>query len=121
MVKKFFLYLLCAFMIFGGLNHFLNTDIYLSMMPPYLPYHLELVFLSGIAEIICGVLLPIPKTRVWGAWFTILTLIAIFPANVYMAQNPELFLFASKLGLYIRLPFQFVLIGWASLYVKKPD
>ena len=121
MVKKFFLYLLSALMFFGGVNHFLNTGFYLSMMPPYLPFHLELVFLSGVAEIICGVLLLIPKTRVLGAWFTILTLIAIFPANVYMAQNPELFLFASKLGLYIRLPFQFVLIGWASFFVKKSN
>ena len=66
MIKKFFLYSLAAFMIFAGVNHFIKTDFYLSMMPPYLPFHLELVYLSGVAEIICGALLLVPELLLQG-------------------------------------------------------
>ena len=121
MIKKFFLYSLAAFMIFAGVNHFIKTDFYLSMMPPYLPFHLELVYLSGVAEIICGALLLVPKTRVLGAWCTILTLIAVFPANIYMAQNPALFPKFPETALYVRLPFQLIFIGWAFPFTKKHD
>ena len=119
MIKKIFLVLLALFFIYAGVNHFLKTEFYLTMMPPYLPYHRELVYLSGAVEILCGILLFIPRTRTYGAWLTILTLIAVFPANIYMAQNPELFPKLTKMGLYIRLPFQLLFIGWAALYIKE--
>ncbi len=119
MIKKIFLVLLALFFIYGGINHFLKPDFYLTMMPPYLPFHRELVYLSGVIEILCGILLFIPRTRTYGAWLSILTLIAIFPANIYMAQNPELFPKIPKIGLYIRLPFQLLFIGWAALYIKE--
>lgn len=47
----------------AGVNHFANAEFYLAMMPPYLPLHKELVFLSGLAEIALGVLLLVPETR----------------------------------------------------------
>ena len=64
MIKKFFLILLSIFMIFAGINHFRDPNFYLKMMPPYLPFHTELNYLSGLVEILCGVLLLIPKTKV---------------------------------------------------------
>ena len=121
MLKKIFLILLSLFMIVAGINHFRNPNFYIKMMPPYLPLHLELVYLSGVIEVLCGVLLLIPKTKIWGAWLCILTFLAIFPANIYMAQNPELFPKIPKMGLYIRLPFQLLFIGWASLFIKKEE
>tara|TARA_Y100001954_G_scaffold49593_1_gene52355 strand:- start:2195 stop:2563 length:369 start_codon:yes stop_codon:yes gene_type:complete len=119
MVKFSFLILLSLFMVFAGINHFRNPDFYLKMMPPYLPFHLELVYLSGLIEVLCGVLLLIPKTKAWGAWLCIITFIAVYPANIYMAQNPNLFPDIPEKGLYIRLPFQFLFIYWAYLFTKK--
>ena len=121
MVKIFFLILLSLFMVFAGINHFRNPDFYLKMMPPYLPFHLELVYLSGLSEVLCGVLLLIPKTKTWGAWLCIITFIAVYPANIYMAQNPSLFPNIPEKGLYIRLPFQFLFIYWAYIFTKKEN
>ena len=121
MVKKVFLILLSLFMVLAGLNHFRNPNFYLKMMPPYLPFHLELVYLSGVIEIICGILLLFPKTKIWGGWLCILTFIGVFPANLYMAQNPELFPKISETVLYIRLPFQALFIYWAYIFTKKKE
>jgi len=109
-----------AFYIFAGVNHFLTPDFYIDIMPDYLPAHEALVYISGIAEIICGVLLFIPRTRILGAWLTIALLIAVFPANIHTAMNPEQFDFAPPLGHYIRLPFQALFILWAYWYTR-PD
>ena len=108
-------------MIVAGINHFINPNFYLKMMPSYLPFHLELVYLSGVIEVLCGILLLIPKTKVWGAWLCILTFLAIFPANIYMAQNPELFQKIPREMLYIRLPFQALFIYWAYIFTKRKD
>ena len=119
MVKKIFLILLSVFMILAGLNHFWAPNFYLKMMPPYLPFHLELVYFSGIVEVLCGILLLISKTKTWGAWLCIATFVAVYPANIYMALNPSLFPDIPEKGLYIRLPFQFLFIYWAYLFTKK--
>ena len=121
MVKKIFLILLSIFMILAGLNHFRAPNFYLKMMPPYLPFHLELVYFSGIVEVLCGILLLISRTKTWGAWLCIATFVAIYPANIYMALNPSLFPDIPEKGLYIRLPFQFLFIYWAYLFTKKDD
>ena len=116
---KYFLTFVGISYIVAGVPHFTSPDFYLPMMPPYLPFHLELVYLSGVVEILCGILLLIPKTRIWGAWLSILTFLAVFPANIYMAQNPELFPKIPETMLYIRLPFQILFIYWAYLFTKQ--
>ena len=109
-------YLLAIFFILAGANHFLNADFYLKMMPPYLPWHPFLVYLSGVFEIILGIMVIIPKlTRIAG-WGLIALLIAVFPANLHMALNPDLFPNISPTSLWVRLPFQAVLIAWAYWY-----
>jgi hypothetical protein len=55
-------WILAIFMIVAGLNHFRSPGMYMKIMPPYLPWHEELVFLSGVAEAGLGLLLLIPKT-----------------------------------------------------------
>jgi uncharacterized membrane protein len=115
-LKLAFQYLLAIFFILAGANHFLNADFYLKMMPPYLPWHLFLVYLSGVFEIILGIMVIIPKlTRIAG-WGLIALLIAVFPANLHMALNPDLFPNISSVALWIRLPLQAVLIAWAYWY-----
>ena len=107
-----------VFFVGAGINHFLKTDFYLRMMPPYLPLHLELVYLSGIAEIALGVFLLIPRTSVVAAWGIIALLVAVFPANLQMAIHPEVFPELRSVFLWIRLPLQGILIAWAFWYTR---
>ncbi len=105
--------------IFAGLNHFINPDFFLRIMPPYLPFHLFLVYLSGIFEIILGVLFLIPKFTRFAAWGLIALLIAVFPANIYTAMNPENFADINLTLIYLRIPIQFILIAWAFWFTKE--
>lgn len=109
-------YLFGAFFVGAGINHFLNTGFYLDMMPPYLPWHRALVYLSGIAEIGLGALLWWSPLRVAAAWGLIALLIAIFPANLHMAMNADLYPTISAAALWWRLPVQGLLIAWAYWY-----
>lgn len=118
-VKRATCYLMGVFYIFAGAYHFYNPDFYINIVPDYLPWHAPLVYLSGVAEIVCGILVLIPRTRVLGAWLTIALLIAVFPANIHTAMNPEQYDFMPPIGHYIRLPFQGVFILWAYWYTRN--
>ncbi len=102
----------------AGLNHFRKPKMYLRIMPDYIPAHLTMVYISGVAEVVLGALLLLPATRIWAAWGIIILLILVFPANIHMAidfyarKNPYLWI------ALIRLPLQFVLIWWAWIYTK---
>jgi len=113
-------YLLSAFFIGAGINHFLNTPFYLAIMPPYLPWHAPLVYLSGVAEIAFGVLLMFRRCTVAAAWGLIALMIAVFPANLHMALNSETYPQFSPLLLWLRLPLQALLIAWAYRYTRRP-
>jgi uncharacterized membrane protein len=108
-------YLLAAFFMLAGLNHFLNTPFYLKIMAPYLPWPLVLVYLSGVFEIAGGILLLIPRLIRIGVRGLIALLIAVFPANIHMAFNHELFPEYHPVALWLRLPLQLVLIGLVLL------
>jgi uncharacterized membrane protein len=82
-------YLLAIFMVGAGTLHFIKPDFYLKIMPPYLPLHLELVYLSGFCEVALGLLLLIPRFSRFAAWGIIGLLIAVFPANIYVVQNQD--------------------------------
>ncbi len=107
-----------ALFIAGGVMHFRATGYYMKIMPPYLPYPRALVLLSGVFEVVLGVLLLVPKTSRVGAWGLIALLIAVFPANIFMFQHPEMFSLSPTL-LLLRLPLQGLLILWAYTYTKK--
>ena len=114
-------FLFGAFFIGAGLNHFIKPDFYLDIMPPYLPWHLPLVYASGVAEISFGALLLIRRWSKIAAWGLIVLLIAVFPANVHMALNAELYPQFSPILLWLRLPLQGLLIAWAYLYTRSND
>src|SRR5262245_41293818 len=99
-------YLLVLFYVGAGVNHFVNPGFYLNIMPPYLPWHLELVYLSGIIEIGLGILVLIPKFTSLSGWGIIALLIAVFPANLHMALHTDLYPNIKPLLLYIRIPLQ---------------
>jgi uncharacterized membrane protein len=116
-MKLFFLYLMATAYIAAGINHFINPNFYIKMIRDFLPFAPALVFISGIAEMMCGVGLFIPAMRVFAAWSTISLLVAIFPANIYMAMHAEKW-HLPLWGLLLRLPVQFVLIWWAYIYTR---
>jgi uncharacterized membrane protein len=102
----------------AGVLHFVTPDTYMKIMPPYLPWHRPLVFISGMAEIGLGVLLLVPRFSPLAAWGLIALLIAIFPANVYHYENQD-HLPGSPLYHIVRLPLQGVLIFWAWIYTRR--
>lgn len=106
--------LLAVFFVVAGILHFVKTPLYLQIMPPYLPYHLALVYISGACEIMGGIGVLIPAVRRYAGYGLIALSIAVLPANVQMAVNyidVEGFSVAAQL-LLLRLPLQGVVIFW---------
>jgi len=123
--------LLAFAMIVIGAVHFTDPEPFVKIVPDYLPYHLELVYLSGFFEVLAGVGLLIPRVSRAAAWILVVLFIAVFPANIYQAVNnigvpalphdPPL--------IWLRLPFQAFLVAWAwwftsdnsSVQLKQPN
>jgi len=80
---------LAAFFTTTGVLHFVIPRSYEAMMPPWLPAHREAVIVSGVAEIAGGAALVPRPTRRFARWWLLALLVAVFPANVHMAVNPE--------------------------------
>lgn len=109
---------LAAMFVQAGRSHFQHPQEWAAIVPPPLPA-LACVYLSGVAEIVLGLgLLIAPRVASWGL---ILLLLAIFPANLYMATHGvQLFGWPTRPWMaWVRLPFQFVLIGLVYLAGRK--
>ncbi len=120
MLKTILKYVLGIAFATAGANHFLMTDFYLSIMPPYLPWHLFLVYLSGVIEFVVGIALLVPRYTRVAAWCMCATSLAVFPANVHMALNAELYPQFNETVMWLRLPGQLLLLAWMYWYTK-PD
>ena len=107
----------------AGINHFVRPAFYLQIMPPWLPWHSELVFVSGVAEVLCALLFLFSKTRRLGAWAVIALLVAVVPANVQMLLNYKAENNPQTWIAVLRLPIQLLLIWWAYGFTKpgKPE
>ena len=104
-----------------GVRHFTGPDFFVAIVPPYLPAPLALVYISGFFEILGGAGLLIPPLRRIAGWGLIALMIAVYPANIHMAMNPDQFPDLPPTALYVRLPIQFVMIAivwWAA--IKRP-
>jgi uncharacterized membrane protein len=106
-------WLLAALFVAAGTAHFLRPQFFEAIVPPYLPAPHLLVIISGILEIVLGLLLLVARTSRLAAWGLIALLVAVSPANVHMALHPERFPEFSSRALWLRLPMQLVLIAWA--------
>ena len=111
--KKLVLFGLAAFFINAGVGHFVNQDFYLSIMPPAFPLHPAAVYISGFFEVLGGVCVLIPRLRKIAGWGLVALLVAVYPANIYMAITPEAFPDIHVALLYVRLAFQFLFFYWA--------
>jgi uncharacterized membrane protein len=121
--KTILLWLMAAAYVLAGFNHLLNPQFYLPIIPPGLPNPEWLNLMSGLAEIVLGVFVLEPRVRFLAAWGIIALLVAVFPANVYMALEnigPEGPGSGAGAANWIRLPFQALFIVWAWWYTR-PD
>lgn len=110
------LWLMAGLYILAGINHFTKPTFYLKIIPPLLPFHKMINWVSGLAEIVLGIGLLLPEYQSLSAWGIIALLIAIFPANIYHFMKG---LRKKKMVaiLAIRLPLQGLLIWWAYGFV----
>lgn len=96
-----------------GLNHFWHPQFYLNIMPSYIPYPLEMVYISGICEIGFSILLWFSQTRKTASWLIIAMLIVFFTVHVDMIVKTYPAMGMPFWIAVIRFPLQFVLIRWA--------
>lgn len=68
-----------------GVLHFVKPEPFLAIMPPFIPFHLAMVLVSGAAEIALGLALAPQRTRRWASFGLMALYVAVFPANLYMA------------------------------------
>lgn len=113
------------FYVVAGVNHFVHPQMYVKIMPPYLPWPLMLVYVSGVAEILggIGVLTPdgmvFARTRAAACWAVVVMLVLFLQVHIYMCLYPERFPGIPVWALWVRLPLQALLIAWAWYYTRR--
>ena len=124
-LRRPLLYVMSSLYVVAGVAHFVVPELYVQIIPPRLPFRLGLVYISGFAEVALGVGLLFERVRRLAAWGIIALLIAVFPANVYMATSDVVIQGApggmgdpSEFARWARLPLQAVLAAWAWWYTR---
>lgn len=110
-MKTFGKYLFGLFFITAGANHFISPSFYLPLIPPYFPYPEAINLLSGVAEILLGILLLLPRFQKWAGYGIVLLMLAFIPAHVYFIQIGN----CIEGGLCVA-----AWIGWVRLVVIHP-
>lgn len=110
------------FFVFAGVMHFAIPRTYRKIVPPYVPARSAAVYVSGVAEMVGGAGLMWPATRRPAGWWLIATMLAIFPANIHMALNPDDYpnVPGGAAALWVRLPFQGAFIAWVLSAMRGP-
>lgn len=108
--------------IVAGANHFLRPDLYLSMMPGYLPRPELLNLIAGAAEVLGGAGALFPPVRRAAGWGLVALLLAVFPANLHVAINGWPGVDIPAWVLWARVPFQAFFILWVyDSCLRKPQ
>jgi uncharacterized membrane protein len=104
--------ILSLFLIYAGVQHFIKPEFYEPFVPNFLSEKTMIVYLSGVVEIGLGVLMLIPKYTRLGAMGIMWLMITFLPIHIWdvFSDTPAI---GSHKAALIRLPFQFLLIGWA--------
>lgn len=104
----------------GGLGHFVATDFFSTIVPPWWPYPREAVLVSGVLELI-GALALLPRaTRSWAGWGLAAIIVLVTPAHIFMLQRPELFPKIPYAALVARLPLQVFLLVCTIASTRPP-
>lgn len=116
-VKLILTFLFAAFMILGGVNHFLKPEMYFPFIPEVLPQKV-IIYLSGVLEIALGVGACIPQLRSKATLGILVLMIVFLPLHIIdvFKENPAVGTHEAAL---IRLPLQFVLILWAWFIYRQ--
>lgn len=104
----------------GGIAHFTSTAFFVSIMPPYVPFHRPVVYVTGVLEIVLAIAILIPITRERAGLLLVLLTIAVTPANVHMWLHPERYPGSTETALTLRLLFQVVLVGLIWWSTRRP-
>ena len=111
-----------SFFIFAGIMHFINPDLYIPLIPNWIPFAVAVNFISGSLEILFGVLLLVEKTRKWGSIGIIALLLLFIPTHVYFIQVgsciPEVLCVDPWIG-WMRLVVIHPLLLWWAWSVGK--
>jgi uncharacterized membrane protein len=109
------------FFVLAGAMHFAIPRTYEKIVPPYIPAPGAMVALSGVAEMAGGAGLMVPPLRRRAGLLLLATMLAVFPANLHMAQHPEQFpLPGGERALKARLPLQLGFLAWILAAMRQP-
>lgn len=115
--------LLAGLLLTAGVSHFVFTDTYALIVPRLLPAPRAWVQATGVAEIACGLLLTVPRTRRAGAWCAVALLSAVWPGNIQMAVDGGIpgrgWPLGSPVAAWVRVPLQLPLIYWAYTLTRR--
>lgn len=112
MFKTIICWLLAAFFLLAGITHFTQTDSFAAIVPPALPLKHLIVQITGAMELVFAVGLVVPKWRRITGWALSAFLLAVLPANIYMALAGISFgELSSPTALWVRVFLQFPLIA----------
>jgi uncharacterized membrane protein len=110
-----------AWFFLGGIAHFTKVVFFLAIVPPYVPFPLAAVYVSGVFEILFAIGILIAATRQWAGNLLILLTLAVTPANVHMWLHPDLFPDVSPTFLSIRLGVQILLLALIWWSTRTPE
>jgi uncharacterized membrane protein len=105
----------------GGVLHFVAPQAFVRVVPPYVPFPLEVVYVTGVMELLGAAALWFPKWRRWAGNALFVFTLCVTPANVYMWMNPQLFADVSETVLGVRLIIQGLLLAciwWSTREVR---
>ena len=119
--KNVTIYTFSLFYLVVGIKHFTDVNFFVSIMPPYIPFHKFFIYASGFFEILFGFLLLIKKTRKFAGIGLIYLLVFVFPANIhlYLSEVAQKALYITQNDALIRLPFQLPLIILAFWHAEE--
>ena len=112
------LYAMAVMYMVAGIFHFLRPKMYMRIMPRYLPNHKTLVYLSGIAEIVLGIAICVPKLKNYAIFGIIVMLTGLLMVHFYMLSGKQASVGIPKWILLLRIPLQFFLMYWAYWYLQ---
>ena len=115
---------MAVMLVFTGISHFIFTQGMAMMMPPFVPFKTELVYLTGVLEVAASVGLVLPRWRVLTGWLLIVFFMCILPANIYAAMQQVNIQAATLDGhgldyLWFRVPLQVLFIAWTYVSAIK--
>jgi len=117
-IRTLFRWIMAVFFIGAGVNHFASPDFYRGMIPSYIPWHSQLVAVTGVAEILGGIGVLAPRTRTPAGMGLIVLLVAVLPVHIEMVLRG--FRSIPMWLLWLRLPFQGILMFWVYWCCRQP-